>query len=116
MTSDDLPTEDDEGFALESCSVEVWRWGRKIRLAIRSEDSVGKCIELSPDDAMDLSHRLVATINDATFIANAPRYVDTLLARVDELKTENAELNEALQAFAIAHVRQSAGRSDQGGA
>lgn len=54
---------DDDGFAFEPCSVEVWRWGRAIRLAIRSEDSVGKCIELSLDDAADLAQRLTATIN-----------------------------------------------------
>lgn len=54
---------DDDGFAFESCSVEVWRWGRRIRLAIRSEDSVGKCIELELAEAMELSERLVATIN-----------------------------------------------------
>ena len=52
-----------DGFAWESCSVEVWRWGRSIRLAIRSEDSIGKCIELSLDDAQDLAARLTATIN-----------------------------------------------------
>ena len=47
----------------EMASVEVWRWGTSIRLAIRSEDSVGKCIELSVPDARDLAERLLSTIN-----------------------------------------------------
>lgn len=53
---------DNDGFAFEPCSVEVWRWGPKVRLAIRSEDSVGKCIELTLEDARDLAQRLTSTI------------------------------------------------------
>ena len=66
--------QDEEGFRHESCSVEVWRWGRAVRLAVRSEDSPGKCIELSLDDAQDLAHRLTATINaDKRRIRDEPR-------------------------------------------
>jgi hypothetical protein len=50
-------------FKLEDCSVEVWRWGASIRLAIRSRQSVGKCIELSLEDAQDLAERLLSTMN-----------------------------------------------------
>jgi hypothetical protein len=52
----------DDGFAFEACSVEVWRWGRAIRLAIRSEESVGKCIELNLDEAHDLAERILSTM------------------------------------------------------
>ena len=65
---------DNDRFAFEACSVEVWRWGRSVRLAIRSEDSPGKCIELSLDDAQDLAHRLTATINtDKRAIRDEPQ-------------------------------------------
>ena len=54
---------DSDGFGFEDCSVEVWRWGRSIRVAIRSAQSTGKCIELSLDDAQNLAERLIGTIN-----------------------------------------------------
>jgi hypothetical protein len=53
----------DDGFIYEDCSVEVWRWGSSIRLAIRSRQSVGKCIELSLEDAQDLAERLLSSMN-----------------------------------------------------
>lgn len=53
---------ENENFQLENASVEVWRWGSGMRLAIRSEQSVGKCIELSLDDACELAERIVATM------------------------------------------------------
>jgi hypothetical protein len=65
-TSDpcDIPgTPGEDDWHPEDASVEVWRWGRSIRLAIRSRQSVGKCIELSLDDAQSLAERLISTMN-----------------------------------------------------
>jgi hypothetical protein len=42
----------------ENCSVEVARWGPNVWLAIRSEQSVGKAIELTLDEASDLAAEL----------------------------------------------------------
>ena len=38
----------------EPASIEVWRWGRAVRVAIRSEKSMGKAIELTRQEARDL--------------------------------------------------------------
>ena len=45
----------DDDWCEENASVEVWRWGRVVRLAIRSEQSIGKCIELTLEEARSLA-------------------------------------------------------------
>lgn len=62
MSSSAVP--DDEGFVMEACSIEVWRWGDAIRIAIRSQDSVGKCIELPIDEARDFANRVSASASN----------------------------------------------------
>lgn len=61
----DRPVEPPEGsdWHEENASVEVWRWGGAVRVAIRSENSVGKSIELPLPDARDLAERLLAAVN-----------------------------------------------------
>lgn len=51
-------TERDGGWHSENASVEVWRWGPTVRLAIRSEDSTGKAIELTFEEARSLAAQL----------------------------------------------------------
>lgn len=43
---------------LENASVEVLRWGASIWLTIRSEQSVGKAIELTLDEARRVGREL----------------------------------------------------------
>ncbi|MDE2106117.1 MAG: hypothetical protein KGL39_53335 [Patescibacteria group bacterium] len=43
----------------ENASVEVWRWGRAVRLAIRSEDSAGKAVELTLAEARTIGDQLL---------------------------------------------------------
>ena len=50
----------DEGWHYENASVEVWRWGPVVHLAIRSEDSKGKATELTLGEAKTLAEQLFA--------------------------------------------------------
>jgi hypothetical protein len=59
-------SDDEKGWHDESASVEVWRWGPKVRLAIRSEDSVGKAIELTLDEARSLAAQLDSATRSGT--------------------------------------------------
>ena len=53
----------DDQWREENCSVEVIRWGPAVWVAIRSEQSVGKAVELTLDEARDLAAELTRAAN-----------------------------------------------------
>jgi hypothetical protein len=48
---------------MENASVEVWREGPEVWIAIRSEQSVGKAVALSRDEAREVAGLLTRSAN-----------------------------------------------------